>query len=63
MTRTNEAVSRIKIDALLKDEGWYVLATNILAFKMAEVAAQTLFARPFSGEPAVALPAQEATIA
>lgn len=33
MTRTNEAFSRLKIDAQLKDQGWEVLNTNAVRFE------------------------------
>ncbi len=33
MTKTNEAFSRVKIDAQLKDQGWEVLDTNAVRFE------------------------------
>ncbi len=33
MPGTNEAFSRVKIDAQLKDQGWDVLSTNAVRFE------------------------------
>ncbi len=47
MSDTNEAFSRVKIDAQLKDQGWDILNTNTVALKNAEAAFLALLARAY----------------
>jgi hypothetical protein len=63
MADTNEAFSRVKMDAQLKDQGWDILNTNTVALKNAEAALLALLARAYRIEPVIDVPTEEAAVA
>ena len=63
MAGMNEAFTRDKIDAQLKDQGWNVLNTNAVALRKAEAALLALLARAIRSEPGLDVRAEEAVVA
>lgn len=63
MADTNEDISSVKIDGLLKEQCWNVPNTNTDALKKAEAGLLALLAPSLRSEPGINTPAEEVTIA